>query len=201
MRNYAEELAYWYFRLNGFFVLENYVLDRNQQKENKAYETDIIAVRFPYVYEEIGGREDDWHKDLKNMIPKFEENIIGVICEVKSGEDGYSNNDLFIEPKLKRCLQRLGFYKSGSNEFKNAYEQLLNNSSYCYKKCTIVKILISPKRHKGEKFKNILLSDIDSFITERIKKYSEKYSDRNFFNSNLIQYKIWEIKKIMKKVE
>lgn len=172
------------------------MLDRNRQKKNKAYETDIVAIRFPYVYEEIGGMEDDWHKDSKDMIPKFEENIIGVICEVKSGEDGYSNENLFIGTRLRKCFQRLGFYKSGSNEFENAYKQLLNNSSYWDEKYTIVKILISPKEHTGDKFKNILLSNIDSFITKRIKKYGEKYSDRNFFNSNLIQYKIWESKKI-----
>jgi len=175
------------------------VLDRNRQEENKTYETDIIAIRFPYVYEEIGGREDDWHKDLKNMIPKFEENIIGVICEVKSGECGYLDRDLFMESKVRRCLQRLGFFRNGSDEFKKFYDKLLNNSSYYYKNYTIVKILISQSRHTGEKFENILLSDIDSFITKRIKKYSEKYSDRNFFNSNLIQYKIWESKKINEK--
>ncbi len=35
MRNYAEKLAYWYFRLNGFFVLENYVLEKRRDKNKR----------------------------------------------------------------------------------------------------------------------------------------------------------------------
>ena len=33
MRNYGEELAYWYLRLNGFFLIENFVI-HNQEHEN-----------------------------------------------------------------------------------------------------------------------------------------------------------------------
>lgn len=38
MRNYAEKLAYWYFRLNGFFVLENYVLEKRRDKNKRRWD-------------------------------------------------------------------------------------------------------------------------------------------------------------------
>ncbi|MEZ0537233.1 hypothetical protein ACAG39_08270 [Caldicellulosiruptoraceae bacterium PP1] len=85
-------------------------MDRNHKSENQAYDADIITVRFPYVYEEIGERKDNWHDKLKDMIPNFKKNIIGVIYEVKSGKNGYSVSDLFKGIKQKQCLQRFGFY-------------------------------------------------------------------------------------------
>lgn len=83
--NYAETLAYWYLRLNGFFPLKNFVLHSSRREErlgregaeqNEGYipgaDCDLIAVRFPHVYEEIGGQprqeeaiednEGDWDK-------------------------------------------------------------------------------------------------------------------------------------------
>ena len=43
--NYGEEISYWYFRLNGFFPLVNFVVHRTEETR---YSTDIdlLAVRF-----------------------------------------------------------------------------------------------------------------------------------------------------------
>ncbi len=53
MRNYGEELAYWYLRLNGFFVLDNFVYHRT--KHNRDGDADLLAIRLPNVKEPIGG--------------------------------------------------------------------------------------------------------------------------------------------------
>jgi hypothetical protein len=61
--NYGETLAYWYLRLNGFFPLRNFVLHPlNGSEANDRYtaDSDLLAIRFPYVYEEIGGQPEDW---------------------------------------------------------------------------------------------------------------------------------------------
>jgi hypothetical protein len=54
-----EKLAYWYFRLNGFLTIENFVVhpDRGPQ----CTEADLLATRFPYRYEAPNGipMEDD----------------------------------------------------------------------------------------------------------------------------------------------
>lgn len=56
--NWSEELTSWYLRLNGFFPLTNFVVHRQQ---NVLYRSDIdvLAVRPPHVFEEIGGQEYD----------------------------------------------------------------------------------------------------------------------------------------------
>lgn len=51
MINYGEELSYWYFRLNGFFIIDNFVLHKNgEDKARKnSSEVDLLVVRFPYT--------------------------------------------------------------------------------------------------------------------------------------------------------
>jgi hypothetical protein len=53
--NYGETLTYWYLRLNGFIPMRNFVLHRANIEGQAAADTDLLAVRFPHVYEEIGG--------------------------------------------------------------------------------------------------------------------------------------------------
>ncbi len=50
--NYGETLTYWYLRLNGFFLLRNFVLHPSYESEgtnNQAADSDLLAVRFPHV--------------------------------------------------------------------------------------------------------------------------------------------------------
>lgn len=88
--NYGEEIAYWYLRLNGFFPITNFVIHRSQDIEHRS-DIDVLAVRLPYVYEEVGGNPDDWDVSLINQLD-FNHGL-GVICEVKTGE--HSVSDLF----------------------------------------------------------------------------------------------------------
>ena len=43
----SEKLAYWYFRLNGFLTIKNFVVHPNSGSQQET-EIDIIAARFPY---------------------------------------------------------------------------------------------------------------------------------------------------------
>ncbi len=56
--NFAEQLAYWYLRFNGFFPLTNFVLHHGTG--HRTSDTDLLAMRFPYVSEDIGGEEKKW---------------------------------------------------------------------------------------------------------------------------------------------
>lgn len=55
---------YWYFRLNGFFPLNNFVIHRTE-KTNYTSDTDKFAIRPPFVLEEVGGQSDDWDPLLR----------------------------------------------------------------------------------------------------------------------------------------
>jgi len=43
----AEELAYWYFRLNGFLNIPNFVIHPDTGSEQRT-DVDLLGVRFPY---------------------------------------------------------------------------------------------------------------------------------------------------------
>ncbi len=61
MMNYAETLAYWYLRLNGFFPLNRFVLHPpGGGPRAHAADHDLLAVRPPGVYEDVGGQPNDW---------------------------------------------------------------------------------------------------------------------------------------------
>lgn len=61
MENYEEELAYWYLRLNRFFVIDNFIYHRTEN--NRTGDADLIALRLPYVKELKGGTLGDWDRD------------------------------------------------------------------------------------------------------------------------------------------
>lgn len=111
MRNYAEELAYWYLRLNGFFLIENFVIHRSEKAEDEeakyVSDADLLAVRFPNVSEVIGERPVVCHERL---FQKFDSNkVLGLIVEVKSSEDP-TEIKIFRNPyRMEYALNRLGF--------------------------------------------------------------------------------------------
>ncbi len=94
MANYAEELAYWYLRLNGFFVIENFVIHRLEKEEAHEYpsDADLLAVRFPNIKEIIGETAITFDK---NMVLKFNSSkILGLIVEVKSSRSGLGSDQV-----------------------------------------------------------------------------------------------------------
>jgi hypothetical protein len=86
--NFGETLAYWYLRLNGFLLLQNFVLHRNASTIEHSADADLLAVRFPNVYEEIGGHADDWDTEkFARWGFDLVQQVIGLIVEVKTGKD------------------------------------------------------------------------------------------------------------------
>ncbi|RAV19474.1 hypothetical protein [Paenibacillus contaminans] len=185
MSNYGEELAYWYLRLNGFFTINNFVLHHN--REGRTSDADILAVRFPYVYEEVGGRDEDWDNQLVGRFNK--DKIVGLICEVKTGLD-FDETKLFKEVNLSKALGRFGF----TERLDRQADELSIKPSLTIDNYEIYKVLIStdPQSPRTDCL-HIKLVDVQRFIKERMKKYVyRKLSDRMFFQSELLQYMIWE---------
>ncbi|MFT9598570.1 hypothetical protein, partial [Mesobacillus sp.] len=104
MKNYGEELAYWYLRLNGFFVIDNFVYHRTENNRNG--DADLIALRLPYVKEPIGGNLGDWDKRLFSHLEEYD--VLAVLCEVKTGHRANLSRT-FENRKVKYALNRVGF--------------------------------------------------------------------------------------------
>src|SRR5260221_5710349 len=113
--NFAEQLTYWYLRLNGFLPLTNFVLHDDvddavgAEDRHRTSDADLLAVRFPHVRERIGGMPQDWDNG------RFEEwgvdlrQTLGFIVEVKSGE--WSAEDLAERHwRVARGIDRLGIF-------------------------------------------------------------------------------------------
>ncbi|MCA0328029.1 MAG: hypothetical protein LCH89_20870 [Proteobacteria bacterium] len=178
--NYGEELAYSYLRLNGFFPLQNFVVHRHGGNELRS-DVDVLAVRPPLVYEEIGGQEGDWDNFVAAQVPL--DRILGVICEVKTG--AFTAEDLFARRNLIAATQRLGLLASAACEA--AADNLMEAPMLQLQDGTIFKLLVSEEPSDGP-YLNRTLDDIRAFLRSRIERYAhEKFASRHFFPSDLLQ--------------
>ncbi len=182
MPNYAEERVLWYLRLNGFFPISNFVVHRSRNVKHSS-DIDVMAVRFPFVYEEIGGRDDDWDNSLLELFtPKLP---IGLMCQVKSG--GFDPNSIFSLEVVKYATGRFGFIPNHQDLDDQVQK---NRLTVVNKSFQIAKLFFSNKndQQNTDSFFHISLGHTRDFIKSRIEKYpKEKYRDRMFFSSLLVQ--------------
>jgi hypothetical protein len=197
MDNFAEELTYWYFRLNGFFLLQNYVLHNiGEGRQRGTADADLLAIRFPYVYEEVGGQGSDWDREkFLEWGLDIEKVNLALIVEVKSGENVKRSEieKSFSSKRLKTALYRFGIFPRDDVDrsiCKNLLEQkYIKESSWI-----ITKLAVTGNKIEGN-WLNITLKEIDNFIFKRIETYlSDKNADRIYFPSSLIQYITWKCK-------
>ncbi len=191
--NYGETLANWYLRLNGFFTIPNYVLHRKKDVLDNSADCDIIAIRPPHVYEEIGGQPHDWDRKFEEFGIDISRKTVGAIVEVKTGR--FSKDDIatgsFGPDRISYAVKRLGFWPADGAEdicaHLNRYPHFENDTHY------VMKLLIADIQRPiaGLSIHQLSLNEVDSFISNRFRFYKEKYSDRLFFPSDLMQYMIF----------
>jgi hypothetical protein len=180
--NYGETNAYWYLRLNGFFLIENFVVHRTEEIAHSS-DIDLMGVRLPYVFEEVGGQANDWDESLiEELNPQI---MTGVICEVKTG--GYEEKDLFRKKYLSYCLDRFGFMPELSAYTDQICENKITVIEFEGRKFQILKLLVSNTEAKREDFLQLRIKHVRQFIENRIQKYrTHKWQDRLFFQSDFL---------------
>ncbi|MBS4178785.1 hypothetical protein [Lederbergia citrea] len=185
MLNYGEELAYWYLRFNGFFVLDNFVY--HQTLENRNGDADLLAIRLPNVEEPIGGSFEDWDEKLFTYIGGYD--VLGVLCEVKTGVRP-DLSKAFEYPKVRYALNRIGFSKYEVDEMLEGNEHFILQ---CNQKKFIKLVISEHPIRSNNTFLSFSLKDIEKFIYKRINDYTwQKYNARHFFSSSLIQYMMYK---------
>jgi hypothetical protein len=189
--NYGESLGYWYLRFNGFFPLTRFVLHKSSGIKHTS-DCDLLAVRPPHVFEEVGGQPDDWDLALPSL---FSDGVtVGLICEVKTGR--YDPVKLFPTANVQYAVGRLGLIP---RQHREAAAIELRQSAVIEPSPSlrIAQLLISPDGKGGANFIGISEKAVLEFIHSRISKYKdEKYRDRHFFDSDLLQHIIAEIKRV-----
>jgi len=180
MLNYGEEIAYWYLRFNGFFLIDNFVVHKSDNVEYSS-DVDLLALRLPYVYEKVGGQSNDW--DAVFFKPFNKELPIGILCEVKTGN--FENCDLFKPDNVSYAVGRFGF----TPDVEVLVPLVQRNAITTGSGFQIAKVLFSKKPpQKSDRFFHFPIIHLQEFLQDRIRKYNEKHRDRMFFSSNLIQY-------------
>lgn len=186
--NYGEELAYWYLRLNGFFPIRDFVVHRVGDAK-RASDCDLLALRSPLVYEEIGGNRHDWEPELLETLC-FDKKLYGVICEVKTG--AFETKRLFPRRKVEYLIGRLGLFPR--EEIGKVAAALDEHGVVDYDGIGICKLLITASHKFEGVFIHRSLQAVREFIKERVRNYpKEKFADRLFFPSELFQYLIDEV--------
>ena len=181
MNNYGEEWAYWYLRLNGFFPLANFVVHKDKLVTHRA-DVDLLAIRPPHVYEEIGGQHDDWDPALREALDLSR--TLALICEVKTGH--IEEEKLFRDEIVDRAVKRLGLVSI--SEIGRVADALRDSPAVTVESVTFAKVLFSQKEHKHGHYLNFAESHVETFVEARIQRYSpEKYNSRLFFPSHLFQ--------------
>lgn len=80
----AEKVAYWYFRLNGFLQLENFIIHPGVRGGQRT-DADILGVRFPYRAERFVDNPGDIMRDDAKTLNLSDTQIDIVVAEIKTG--------------------------------------------------------------------------------------------------------------------
>lgn len=185
--NRDESLAYWYLRLNGFFLVPHFVVHTDPPSQ-----IDFLALRPPGVYEEVGGQPEDWHAELLgNNVARF----ICVLCEVKGGRR-YDATTVFRPTEVEYALPRFGILTP--EERANAIAELQTSPiSNPRTDVQVRKLLVAHRRMNGVAACDFVsLETTWSFIRERLDRYrNAKGRARALFDADRIDEVLADIER------
>jgi hypothetical protein len=93
-----ERVAYWYFRLNGFFQIENFVV-HPERRGSQRTDADLLAVRFPHRAERLFDDPNDVMADDDHRL-SLSQNLIDVLIAHCGGKE---ERTLHFERPLDRA--------------------------------------------------------------------------------------------------
>jgi len=190
--NFAEQLVYWYLRLNGFFPITNFVLHHGA--EHRTSDADLLAVRFPHVSEDVGGGYVDWDERFRSdWNIDLTAETVGMIVEVKSG--GWNPDDL-NDPnrgwRVRDGLRRMGMIPP--DQLQRAVADLNDSPVTRVGGCVSGKLFVGNGQiSEDTPWLHLRLDEADGFVRQRMTTYhNRKTKDRLFFAGDLIQYLAWK---------
>jgi hypothetical protein len=190
-QNYGEAIAYWYLRLNGFFIISDFALHRPKGYPHTS-DADLLGLRMPCTTERIDGKEVLYCAKLSTHIDLNKQ--CGIICEVKTGKLNETDKaELFWRPYVDYSIDRIGFSQDNSLIKKT----LEKDAAYNSESVNIIKLLIADVlSDESKNYKFISLDDAYNFIKARVAtSINTKFPDRFFLKSAFIQNLIWQEEK------
>ena len=170
----SEKLAYWYFRLNGFLTIANFVVHPDLGREQRT-DVDALGVRFPYRAELLENPMID-----DEIFTKVKDKPYIIIAEVKSQTCNLNGPWTRKEAKnMHRVLKAIGAF---TNEVidevaRKLYEEgIYENKSYYLSLFCVGNQINRDLQRRYPNVSQIIWDDILKFIYNRYKKYKEQKS-------------------------
>ncbi len=171
-----EKVAYWYFRLNGFLQIENFVV-HPRGRGGQRTDADLLAVRFPHRAERLFDNPNDIMRDDEDALSLSHLLIDVVIAEVKTKQVCALNGPWTNESgqNVHRVLAAIGCIQPDHIEAAAAdiYRTGIHQSDHGLR---IRLIAVGGARNEAlaEKFPNVVQvtwADILSFVWHRFHAY------------------------------
>ncbi len=180
----SEKLAYWYFRINGFLTIENFVVHPNTGSEQRT-DVDVLAVRFPYR-KELPDIEKPMKDDERLILDP--DKIQLMLVEVKASEcrlnDTWKKTD---KRNMQKIILAIGLFKSEEVETvsKNLYDKgYFKDDSFLVSFCCLGKTQSLSIREKYRDVPQITWEEVLRFIYERFYNYQVPKSDHPQWDEN-----------------
>jgi hypothetical protein len=185
--NYAETLAYWYLRLNGFFPLRDFVLHKGEEVPHTS-DCDLLAIRFPHVYEEVGGQTGDWDTERFQAWGLDLGKPVALIVQVKARTRSTDDGAAFSTEYLKAALRRTGLWDGAVVD--GLLRDLATAPHGAAGSTQVAKLLIASNPSRNDaRYLRLDLKDTLRFIQKRFHDYqSQKMAGRFMFHDELIQF-------------
>ena len=146
----AEDLAYWYFRLNGFLVQPNFYVHGDDRQAGTRTDIDLLGVRFRHRREHLNDPMDDdkwmtiWDKDW------------AVFVEAKTGTGDFNKSWFRRDRKIMETF--LGLLGAIPPKEKLQAETNLYNHGYFKSKTLVVTMVLLNNGDKKE-----ITADVDNW--------------------------------------
>lgn len=173
-----ERVAYWYFRLNGFLQIENFVVHPKLYGGQRT-DADLIGVRFPYRAERLIDNPDDLMEDDFERLHPLNDRADIVIAEIKTGRcalNGPWTNE--ENQNINRVLAAIGSLPADMiDEAANALYAAASFDQPDHPRIRLVLVGRESDSAIAEKYAGITQltwAEVLSFIWQRFHRYSRQ---------------------------
>ena len=199
----AEEIAEWYFRLNGFLLIPGFIVHPDRRRRRPKTEADLLGVRLKYSAEGFFKNSHGGDRSRPGSFEAMKDHDL----LVKPGNDGtVSKHQIAMvevkaslasingpwtdraENNMSRALQRVGF--GNRDEIDRASQEMYDKLRYVgpsfivqyYSVCSVKSPELS---QQYSSLVQVTFDEIADFLHDRFKKFPQKIPE----DSDLI---LWE---------
>jgi len=171
-------VAYWYFRLNGFLQIENFVVHPKLYGGQRT-DADLIGVRFPFRAERLIDNPEDLMEDDVERLHLLNDRADIVIAEIKTGRcalNGPWTNE--ENQNIHRVLAAIGSLPADViDEAANALYAAASFDHPDYPRIRLILVGREADSAVAEKYAGIsqvTWTEVLSFIWQRFHRYSRQ---------------------------